>query len=205
MTNAVLLLNADYKPIKVIPWERAVCLLIDQKVRLVTEYAGKVIHSAHLEMAFPAVVALTRYAKTNNKVRFSRSNLLARDAYTCCYCGARPKTAQKTPKLEELTIDHVVPRAQSRNGKVLLPWNGSTVAVTSWENTTTACLDCNSTKADRTPAQAKMTLRHTPKKPSAWEAVLISLRRTSVPVEWKDWVPADSLWRDYWDLELDPD
>lgn len=205
MTTSVLLLNADYKPIKVIPWEKAVYLLLDEKARLVVEYTGKVIRSAHTEMAWPAVIALVRYAKSPNKVRFSRSNLLARDAYRCNYCGVRPRTANKTPKLEDLTIDHVVPRAQSRNGHVVLPWNGNTVAVTCWENTTTACLTCNAAKADKTPAQAKMTLRVTPRKPSSWDTVLMTLRRTSVPAEWRDYVPQDSQWRDYWDVELDPD
>jgi 5-methylcytosine-specific restriction endonuclease McrA len=204
MSTAVLLLNADHTPIKVISWEKAVYLILDRKAHIVADYAGRVIRSANMEMAWPAVVALSRYVSTKNKIRFNRSNLLARDAYTCQYCGDRPRTATKTPKLDELTIDHVVPRAHSRQGMVTLPWNGKSVSVTCWENVVAACFDCNSRKADRTPAQAGLTLRSTPKKPSPWDAVRMSLTRTKVPDEWKDYIPHDSAWRDYWDVELEP-
>lgn len=205
MTNAVLLLNADYKPIKVIPWERAVCLLLDEKVYLLAEYAGKVIRSANVSMAFPAVVALTRYAKVRNKVRFNRANLLARDAYQCQYCATRPKTGAGLPNLEDLTIDHVVPRAQAKGGQVVLPWNGKRVSVTCWENVVAACFDCNSTKADRTPDQARMKLITIPQRPGPWDAIRMSLTKTRIPDEWRMFIPEDSGWRNYWDEELDSD
>lgn len=205
MSTAVLLLNADHSPLKIISWEKAVYLILDQKVHIVADYAGRVIRSANMQMAWPAVVALARYVPTRHKVRFNRSNLLARDAYTCQYCGVRPRTVAKSPKLDELTIDHVVPRAQSTHGMVTLPWNKKKVAVTCWENVVAACFDCNSRKADRTPAQAGLTLRSVPKKPSPWDTVRMSLTRTKVPEEWKMFLPQDSGWTDYWDVELDPD
>lgn len=205
MSTAVLLLNADHTPIKVISWEKAICLLLDDKVRLVAEYAGKVIRSASLELAFPAVVALTKYARTNNKVRFNRANLLARDAYQCQYCGVRPRTASGSPRLEDLTLDHVVPRAQSRRGEVVLPWSRARVSVTCWENVVAACCDCNARKADRTPAEAGMKLLHLPRRPTPWDAVRMTLTRMQIPREWIDYIPAESGWRDYWDGELDPD
>lgn len=207
MTNTVLLLNADYTPLRVIPWEDAVIKLLDRKVRLVTEYSGRVIRSANTEMAFPAVVALTKFAPTTKKVRFNRANLLARDAYTCQYCGVRPQTKGLPPKprLEDLTLDHVVPRAQSRKGEVVLPWNKARVSVTCWENVVAACMDCNAIKADRTPDQAGMKLRRFPSRPTAWDSVMMTLRRTHVPDEWKSFLPENSGWRGYWDVELDPD
>lgn len=203
-TSAVLLLNADHTPIKVITWEKAIYLILDHKAHIVADYAGRVIRSAHLEMAWPAVVALSHYVRPRNKVRFNRSNLLARDGYTCQYCGAHPVTAHQTPRLDELTIDHVVPRAQSRGGEVTLPWNGKKVSVTCWENTVAACHGCNARKADRTPAQAGLTLRSIPKKPTSWDAVRMSLTRTRMPEEWKAYLPPDSAWREYWDAELEP-
>lgn len=204
MSTAVLLLNADHSPIKVISWEKAVYLLLDRKVHLVADYAGRMVRSANMEMAWPAVVALSRYVSMRSKIRFNRANLLARDSYTCQYCMVRPRTPAKTPKLDELTIDHVVPRAQSRQGSVTLPWNGKQVSVTCWENVVAACHGCNAAKADRTPAQAGMALRTLPKKPSQWDAVRMSLTRTHVPEEWKLYLPQDSAWRDYWDVELEP-
>lgn len=203
MSNAVLLLNADHLPIKVISWEKAVYLILDNKARIVADYAGRVIRSANMEMAWPAVVALVRYVRTSNKVRFNRANLLARDGYTCQYCGSRPRTASGSPNLEELTIDHVVPRAQARGGEVVLPWNKKRVSVTCWENVVGACFSCNARKADRTPEQAGMKLMSIPKKPSPWDAVQMSLLRSKMPAEWRAFVPADHGWHNYWDVELD--
>lgn len=204
MSTAVLLLNADHTPIKVISWEKAVYLLLDQKVTQLEKYADKVIRSASFEMAWPSVVVLNRYIRTHNRIRFNRANVFARDGYTCMYCGFRPRKAGGGPDLEELTLDHVVPRAQSRDGTVVLPWNGKRVSITCWDNAVAACYTCNSDKADHTPAQAGMTLRAIPRKPTPWDAILMSLTRTRIPEEWKEYLPADSPWKDYWDGELEP-
>lgn len=201
--TATLLLNADFTPIRVITWEDAINRLLDRKAHTVADYEGRVIRSEHLEIPVPAVLAQVRQSPTRNKIRFSRQNLLARDAYTCQYCGLRP--GKKPSDLEELTLDHVVPRAQSRNGEVVLPWNGKRVSVTCWENAVTACHGCNAAKADRTPAQAGLKLRSIPKKPSPWDAIFLTLRRTQIPEEWKLFIPEDSAWRGYWDVELDTD
>ena len=54
----------------------------------------------------PEVIALTSYDRLpSNAVTFSRRNIFKRDRFTCQYCG-------KQPGSEELTIDHVLPRAQ---------------------------------------------------------------------------------------------
>jgi 5-methylcytosine-specific restriction endonuclease McrA len=206
MSTPVLLLNADYQPLKVIPWERAVSLLLDEKVRVVEEYAGRAIRSASATMAFPAVVALVKYAEAPTKVRFNRSNVLARDGYACQYCGSAPLTASGNPRLEDLTLDHVVPRAQSRDGFVRLPWNGKRVPITCWENVVCACIPCNAAKADRTPAEARMVLRVWPRRPNVWDSVRMTLTRTRIPEEWKLYIPENvSGWRGYWDDELDSD
>ena len=54
-------------------------------------------------------------------------------------------------RVPELTIDHVLPRAQG--------------GVSSWENCVLACVACNSRKANRTPEQAQMKLRKKPFRP----------------------------------------
>lgn len=203
-TANVLLLNADYRPIRVIPWERAVTLLFDDKVWLVHEYAERVLHSASEVFAWPSVIAHKRFHKVSTRVRFCRANVHARDQYTCQYCGEAPVTRADKPDTTRLTIDHVVPRAQSRNGRVTLPWNGKRVSVTSWENCVTACRECNLYKGARTPAEAGYKLRALPRRPLPIDAVLLSLKRHDVPDEWKDYLPKDSEWREYWDAELDP-
>ena len=203
MRQAVLLLNADYTPIKVLPWQRAIVLLLEEKVAVVTAYTDRAIRSATLSFPFPAVVALKRYAAIASRVKFNRQNVLARDLHSCQYCGMRPRRRSGLPLLELLTIDHVVPRAQSRVGKVTLPWSGKVVPVTCWENVATACTACNTRKADRTPAEARMTLRRVPRMPNQWDILWMAIHWVDVPHEWKDWLPADSPWRDYWTAELE--
>jgi 5-methylcytosine-specific restriction endonuclease McrA len=205
--TAVLLLNADYSPMKVISWEKAVWLVLSERAFLLADYANRLIRSQTIEMAFPAVIALKKYVVGGQKIRMSRRNLLARDYYTCQYCGAKPRTASGRPDLSNLTLDHVVPRAQGKNGQVLLPWNGKTVAVTCWENLVCACYPCNAHKADRTPKQAKMILRAYPKRPTPWEGVRMAFGRARIPEEWAEFMPTS--WRDgpdtYWTVELDSD
>jgi 5-methylcytosine-specific restriction endonuclease McrA len=204
METTVLVLDAAYQPLKVVPWQRAIELIVSQKANLVQEYAGRVVRSAKLTLPLPAVVVLRRYVRLRNRVKFNRRNVLARDAHRCGYCGTRPLRRDGKVDLAELTIDHVVPRAQARDGRVRLP-GGREVPVTCWENVATACIPCNMKKADRRPDQVGMTLRLTPRKPNELDILRMALSRVQVPEEWKDYLPKDSSWVDYWDVQLDAD
>jgi hypothetical protein len=76
---------------------------------------------------------LTRYWKgrpPRQAWRLLRQAVFERDEWTCVYCGKRTGT---------LTADHVVP--VSRGGSSTL------------DNLVTACLDCNTAKATRTPEE----------------------------------------------------
>jgi 5-methylcytosine-specific restriction endonuclease McrA len=201
-TTHALLLNADYRPIRLLTWERAFHLIFDEKADLVVGYAGELVRSAYLAFEKPAVIRLRRYVELRGRVRFNRSNVLARDAYQCMYCGERP-TSGGGPDLEVLTLDHVVPRAQSVGGRVRLAWAERSVAVTCWENVVTACYGCNMRKADRTPEQAGMTLLRHPRAPTNLDVLRMSLRKVHIPNEWRDFLPLDSGWRDYWVVELE--
>lgn len=187
--HAVLLLNADEKPLQVVPWERAVVLMMEDKVRLVRQRADWVIRSASQEIPWPSIVALKTYVRFRGKIKFQRRNVFARDDWTCQYCGLRPLTPDGLPATERLTMDHVVPRSQSvDNRQVELPWSrGKFVGVTSWENILTACGPCNRTKADRTPSQAHMMpLYGWPKRPSPLSALRIIMRKTGLPDDWEE-------------------
>lgn len=201
MTTQVLLLNADWRPLQVIDWKRAMCLYLEDKADLVSEYADKVIHTATDVFPWPAVMVLRQHIQFDTKIRFSRRNIMARDRYTCQYCGVAPRTPSGQPYLESLNVDHVVPRSRSKNNMVVLPWSKKEVPVTSWQNTVCSCIECNSRKAAKTPGEAGMHLRRIPRKPGVWEVVLITLTRTSIPEEWKEFVP--DQWKDYWSAELD--
>lgn len=135
------------------------------------------IRSPRLVLAPPEVILLTTYEGQGGRaVVFSRKNLFKRDRYTCQYCGIQPGP-------EELTVDHVVPR--SRGG------------VSSWENCVLACVECNKRKADRSPAQAGLKLRRSPKKPT-WKA-LVQVPARDRRESWDKF-----LSRAYWEIELEP-
>ena len=171
-----LLLNQGYEPIKVISWQRAITLLTLDKVDVVEEYDAQ-IRATSMIIQVPAVVRLRKAFRRHAKpVKFSRVNIYARDGYRCQYCGARCS-------IDRLTYDHVIPR--SRGGR------------TTWENIVSCCYTCNAEKANRTPAEARMTLLAVPSRPSWMPSVQIRVSTKSVPDAWRDYV--------YWTGEIDND
>ena len=60
----VLLLNADYTPLRVVDWQKAVGLVLDKKVQVVAAYAGQIIRSTQLNLPWPAVVVQQRYTRS---------------------------------------------------------------------------------------------------------------------------------------------
>jgi len=179
-----LLLNADFAPMGVVAWQRAIHLVVEGKATAIETYRDRWVRSAHVRLAWPAVVYLTRYVRVRRSFGPSRRRVLARDAFQCQYCGLTPTRPQGSPDIEALTIDHVVPRSQSRDGRVVLPDSGRRVHVSAWQNVVTACVACNQRKADRTPAEAGMPLHREPAVPRPAEAVRIALARCAVPEEW---------------------
>lgn len=201
--EAVLVLTAEWTLSEIVSWQEAMSLILAEKAYMVAQYAGKVIHSVSEVFPFPAVIVRTTRSRRDRRIRFSRKNILARDFYTCAYCGAKPKKKSGVPDLQALTIDHVIPRAQSKDGWVT-SWNGEKVRVTSWSNVVSSCSACNTAKGNRTPAQAGMTLRRRPEKPSRVAIAWMKLYAYPIPKEWETYLPEDSLWREYWTAELDP-
>jgi 5-methylcytosine-specific restriction endonuclease McrA len=84
-------------PFQVISWERAVVLSYLGKVEVLEEY-DESISSVSFTLRTPAVVRLTKArVPTQNKVRFSRTNVFLRDGFRCQYCGEkRPPRASST-------------------------------------------------------------------------------------------------------------
>ncbi|MDQ7029434.1 MAG: HNH endonuclease [Ardenticatenia bacterium] len=160
--GSVLVLNASYEPLNIVPVRRAVVLLLKEKAELV-EAAGTLIRSEHLTIPTPLVIRLVVYVKIPHHLSLplTRRNILLRDNYTCQYCGRRPGK-------EHLTIDHVVPR--SRGGEH------------SWENLVAACAPCNRRKGNRLPHEAGVRLLRKPFKPRYLAVAL--LREQHVPEVW---------------------
>jgi 5-methylcytosine-specific restriction endonuclease McrA len=140
-----LVLNATYEPLSIISVRRAVVLLLKEKAEIV-EAAEAELRSEHISMPMPLVIRLIYYVRIPYRVSLpvTRRTVLARDHYTCQYCG-------KQPSRKDLTVDHIVPR--SRGGD------------TTWNNVVTACQCCNGRKGNRTPEEANMRLRAMPAQP----------------------------------------
>ncbi len=166
---AVLLLNASYEPLAVIPLRRAVSLMLRERVDAATEEAVT-IQGASRALHLPTVVRLRRYVNVPRRgVRWSRYGVLQRDGYCCIYCGIRPGDLQKgrTMSKRDFTLDHLTPR--SRGGR------------NSWGNTACACPVCNNRKGNRTPHEAGMALRWEPKTPR----VSYLVASGEMPTAWK--------------------
>lgn len=186
----VLQLNADMTPMRVLPWAKAVELMFEEKVYTVEAVPGEFVRSQNLAIPWPAVVALRRWTLVRPRVRFSPRAVILRDGGRCSYCGFKPRRQDGTIDVQALTLDHVIPRAQAKNGTVYLPWSKKWVNVTCWENGTTACRVCNSKKDARTPAQAGMALRAIPRAPTSADVLRMSLSRMrSIPELWLPYLP----------------
>jgi 5-methylcytosine-specific restriction endonuclease McrA len=168
----VLFLDIDWQPLRVEPWTRAVTDLFLGKVEVIEYSRDRMIRAVTREIPMPAVVRmLRRFRRDRQAIRFSRVNIYARDGFTCQYCSQRMET-------EELTFDHVLPRAAG--GK------------TTWDNIVTCCVPCNHAKANRTPEQAGLHLRRRPRKPITLPQIIVQMDRRRVPEEW----------RPYWNVAL---
>ncbi len=183
-----LLLNADFSPIRVLGWQRAVCLLMTGKVRRVEDYE-LLVRSVSVTLTLPAVVSLRQYVPlTRNPVKLCRRAVLARDSHTCQYCGMREDPARTAVGASRLTLDHVVPRSRAQRGDVRLP-DGRVVSVHSWANVVTACAACNRRKGSRSPEELDMKLRSWPRSPGRGELLRILFARVEVHEEWRPYLP----------------
>lgn len=167
--NAILLLNASYEPLAVIPARRALSLLLRERVDAVTEELVN-ISMLTSELTIPTVLRLRRYVRAPRRgVRWSRRGVLRRDNFQCIYCGIRAGDMLGSQVIvrTDFTIDHIIPK--SRGGR------------NTWSNTACACPKCNQRKGDRTPHEAAMPMRWEPKKPRVDYLVASG----EMPLAWK--------------------
>jgi len=142
---------------------------------------GPFIYSSRIRVKVPDVILLSKYNKIPKiNVRLTRRNLFIRDKSTCQYSGKRLS-------MDEATIDHVMPR--SKGGK------------STWDNLVICDLDVNIKKGDRTPQEAGLFLKKTPKKPK-WNLMYAKYVK-KIPRSWEKFIHTDQ-WNEigYWDVEL---
>jgi 5-methylcytosine-specific restriction endonuclease McrA len=163
----VLVLNASFEPINVCTVRRATVLVLKEKA-LLLERAERPLHSEKLTLDRPTVIRLIHYVKIPRDAhgrKITRKAVLARDAWTCQYCGSRKPG---------LTVDHVIPR--SRGGKSV------------WENIVASCATCNRRKGSHLPREISMHPRNRPRAPGP--TVFIRIASPTIPVSWQPYLAA---------------
>lgn len=180
-----LILNKLYFPLYIVPWQRSISLLYQELARSLDkdllpykwndwvsysqtpdldETYYRFVNSSRLKVVVPDILVLSKYDKLPRRdIKFTRQNVIVRDKYICAYCG-------KKFKMDKLTIDHIVPK--SRGG------------TNQWDNTVSACKPCNSTKADRTPQEAGMSLLFTPTEPKWLDAFTKTINSPNIRPNW---------------------
>jgi 5-methylcytosine-specific restriction endonuclease McrA len=165
LRGRVLVLNASYEPINVCTVRRATVLLLKSRAE-VLEQAERALHSERLTLQRPLVIRLVNYVRIPHDIhrrKITRKAVLARDAWTCQYCGSQRSG---------LTVDHVIPR--SRGGKSV------------WENIVASCAPCNRRKGNRLPREIEMHPRTTPRAPGP--TVFIRVAAPKVPASWEPYL-----------------
>lgn len=166
-SSRVLVLNASYEPINVCTVRRAAVLVLKSRAEVLEKGKGA-LRSERLDLDRPCVIRLVRYVRIPRDVhrrKITRKAVLARDAYTCQYCGH---------EAAGLTVDHVIPR--SRGGESV------------WENIVASCAPCNRRKGDRMPREARMHPANRPKPPGP--TVFIRIAAPRVPLAWEPYLVA---------------
>ncbi len=185
LNSSVLVLNRSYLPIHVTNARRAFALVYLDLAKVVSpEYETFDFESWRRRripsdeasvgtpsgsLSVPRVILLPGFDRVPKRhVRYSRTNIFARDKFTCQYCGERPQRSQ-------LNLDHVIPR--SLGGR------------TTWENVVCSCVDCNRRKGGRTPQQARLRLKRVPSKPR-WTPLM---NHIGLSVRYNEWRPFLSI------------
>lgn len=166
---AVLLLNASYEPLRVIPLRRALGLVVAGKVDMIAAGDGTLRTGGGAELVVPAVVRLRNMVRVpfSNTVPLSRRAIEARDDRRCQVDGC---------DRSGVTVDHIVPR--SRGGQHV------------WTNIALMCARHNSHKGDRLLVELGWRLKREPVAPRG-ELVLLARAGIRRPPEvWSPWLPA---------------
>jgi len=164
MDKPVLVLNANFEPINVCGYQRALCLMLSEKATLILNGRG-IIHTARATYPIPSIIRLQRMVhRPHPKVSLCRREIFRRDQFTCQYCGK---------KTLHLTIDHVQPKHLG--------------GPHSWTNLVAACPSCNHRKGGRPLQESGMTLLRQPQEPSR-AAEYIFAKFLDENVEWKNFL-----------------
>lgn len=142
LARPVLVLNLNCEPLNVVSVDRALRMVLSERAE-VLEQDGCDVRTLSRSLRVPSIIRLRRYVRRPvPELRLTRRSLFARDGHRCQYCGRGDVP---------LTLDHVLPKTRA--------------GPHDWSNVVACCVRCNNTKGDRTPREAGMALRSTPRRP----------------------------------------
>lgn len=157
-----LKLDAAWRPIEIIPAEKAFSMVYTGRAQTVENYT----HGPCARFLFPSIIVLKNYIrKKQMNMAPTRKNIYWRDKYTCQYCA-------KKFTYKNLTLDHVVPKSRG-GGK-------------GWLNLVSACHCCNQKKGNKTPSEASMQLISIPYVPKV--RIIDIYHLSQFPEEWYNFV-----------------
>jgi 5-methylcytosine-specific restriction endonuclease McrA len=169
LSQSVLVLNAGMIPIEICTVRKAV-LDIFRNVAVPIHESDRRLRSPSISLRVPLIIARVTYHKIPRRdIALNKWNIMQRDSHTCAYCKRQFPPA-------ELTIDHVVPRSRWKK------LNGEKPAFdfNSWQNVTTACRRCNSSKGNRLLQEIGWKLEPPPARPRWLPQLVISRRRAEL-------------------------
>jgi 5-methylcytosine-specific restriction endonuclease McrA len=159
--ESVLMLNASWEPLRVLSWQKAIVLVVQERAEIV-QASDLEVRSQRLNLPMPSVIRLLKFVKVpfKTKVPLGRKALMARDGGVCQFTHCDRSAS---------TIDHVIPR--SRGGRHV------------WENVVASCTACNHKKADRSLKELGWKLKAKPTAPRAttWVGVAVTAGHVWAP------------------------
>lgn len=171
--RGVLLLDVGCRPLRVIPVQRAVALLLAGRAEPMAEEIVAEMHSTYSTISVPAVLRLGYAVKVpfaKMSVPCTRRGVLARDEHTCqMITQSGPCSAAGT------TIDHVVPK--SNGGENM-----------SWANLVAACEKHNHQKGSKSMKEMGWVLKRDPISPKAQLRLLTA--SGECPASWEPFLAA---------------
>lgn len=163
---AVLLLNASYEPLRVVSWQRAICMQLADRADLIESVPDRVLRaSGGREFPFPSVIRLREMAVIpfrRGTAPITRRALAHRDHGECQKVGCDRRGS---------TMDHLLPRSRS--------------GAHDWLNVVLMCAEHNNKKGDRTIEELGWSLKKPPRVPT-YETLYLDTRHV-VP-QWRQWL-----------------
>ncbi|MCP5025844.1 MAG: HNH endonuclease [Actinomycetia bacterium] len=158
---SVLLLNASFEPLRVIPMRRALTLMVGGRAELIARDGERVVRTAGGNiLEAPAVLRLSRMVHIPwRSVPLTRQTLRARDKGRCQVTGCDRKGD---------SVDHIKPKSRGGGHE--------------WTNVALMCRQHNSRKSDRLLSELNWTLKAEPHAPTG---MMVLVDQAGRRTEWE--------------------